>query len=153
LCTAASLVLASACSQILPLTAIPLALNGAASLSAGEWSGTTSQGEPITFTVSPDELLTTITIGYNFKECSGSHTSSDLVIRTAPELVCIPGPCPGRSSSYRAFGYMDGSVGGGPVTQVNGIFLPGNQAKGQASFVDYPECGTASAVEWTATRR
>ena len=55
-------------------------------------------------------------------------------------------------AAYRAFTYSSGSVVTGPGTSINGLFLPGNQAQGQASFVNYPGCGTAAA-EWTATRR
>ena len=136
----------SACSlPVLPLT-------GTRSLSVGEWSGTTSQGMPITLIVSPDETVTTITLGYNFNGCSGSHTFADLNVPTNPDVTCIPGPCSGTLESYRAFGYSAGSVGSGPLTQVNGLFLPGNQAKGQTTFSDYPTCGAATAVEWTTRR-
>lgn len=38
---------------------------------AGQWIGTTSQGTPIGFAVSPDEKVTTITVGHNFNGCSG----------------------------------------------------------------------------------
>ena len=123
-----------------------------ASLSAGEWSGTTSQGTPISFVVSANETVTSITVGYAFNGCSGSHTFADLNVPTAPNLTCIPGPCSGIQESYRAFGYSTGAASG-PFTQLNGLFLPGNQAKGQAVFRDYAGCGSAPAVEWTATRR
>lgn len=147
------LVLASACSPISPLAGALSPLIGSSSPSVGEWSGTTSQGMPIAFTVSSDETVTTITVGYAFNGCSGSHTFLDLNVRTAPDLTCIPGPCSGALASYRAFGYLDGSIGAGPVTQINGLFLPGNQARGQAVFSEYPACGTAPPVEWTATKR
>ena len=113
----------------------------------------TSQGVPIAFTVSPDETVTAITLGYSFNACSGSQTFSNLNVPTAPEVICVPGPCPGPVSSYRAFHYSDGQFGSGPLTTVNGLFLPGNRAQGLAAFVDYPGCGTATGVEWTATRR
>jgi hypothetical protein len=108
---------------------------------------------PIAFTVSSDEMLTTITLGYDFNGCSGSHEFADLHVRTAPDLTCIPGPCSGVLASYRAFSYVDGSLGVGPVTQVNGLFLPGNQARGQVVFTAYPSCGTAPPAEWIATKR
>jgi hypothetical protein len=141
------LAIVGACSlPVVPFT------GGSGSLSVGEWSGTTSQGAPISFVVSPNETVTAITLGYDFNGCSGSHTFADLNVPTAPNLTCIPGPCSGIQESYRAFGYSTGSASG-PYTQLNGLFLPGNQAKGQAVFRDYPSCGTAPAVEWTATRR
>lgn len=125
----------------------------AGSLSVGQWSGVTSQGMPIAFTVSPDETVTTITLGYSFNGCSGSQTFANLNIRTAPDVTCIPGPCSGTLTSYRAFSYSDGAVGSAPRTTVNGLFLPGNRAEGLAGFFDYPGCGTATRVGWTATRR
>jgi hypothetical protein len=146
-CMTLSCVLASACTPALfPLTR-------PASLSAGEWSGTTSQGAPITFVVSTDERVTSITVGYDFNGCSGSHAFLDLDVPTAPDLTCIPGPCSGALSSYRAFGYSAGSVTGGSMTQVNGLFLPRNEAKGQATFRNYAGCGDLVTAEWSATRR
>jgi hypothetical protein len=136
---------ASACSR--PILPFPRA----ASLSVGEWNGTTSQGMPIAFSVSEDEMVTTITLGHRFNGCSGSETFSDLNVRSAPDLTCIPGPCSGRLASYRAFGFADGPSSG-PRTQINGLFLPGDRAQGQASFFDYHGCGNAT-VEWSATRR
>jgi len=139
-------VLASACSRG-PTSP------SASSLSVGQWSGTTAQGASIAFTVSSDEALTTIAVGYTFNGCSGTQTFADLNVPTAPDVTCIPGPCSGTNSTYRAFAYSSGSRGTGPSTTVNGLFLPGGRAQGQVSFRDYPGCGTAAGVEWTATRR
>ena len=125
---------------------------GLSSLSVGEWEGTTSQGRPIAFTVSRDEKVTSITLGYEFNDCSGTREFFEVNVPTAPDLTCMPGPCPRTAASYRAFGFSDGTVAGGPYTQVNGVFLPRNQARGQAIFRDYPDCGSAT-VQWTATRR
>lgn len=130
-----------------------LPFTGTRSLSVGEWSGTTSQGMPIHLIVSPDETVTTITVGYNFNGCSGSHTFADLSVPTNPDVTCIPGPCSNTLESYRAFGYSAGSAAGGPLTQINGLFLPRDQARGQATFSNYPSCGTATPVEWSAVRR
>jgi hypothetical protein len=124
------------------------------SLSIGEWSGTTSQGMPIAFSVSQDEKVTTLTLGYRFNSCSGTQTFSNLSLPTAPDVTCVPGPCPMTVSSYRAFSFADGSrLNGQPNTSVNGLFLPGNRAEGQAGFNDYAGCGTAAGVTWTALRR
>jgi hypothetical protein len=122
------------------------------SLSVGQWSGTTTQGTSITFAVSSEEILTSIAVEYRFNGCSGTQTFANLNVQTAPNVMCIPAPCSGALSAYRAFTYSSGSVATGPGTSINGLFLPGNQAQGQASFVNYPGCGTAAA-EWTATRR
>ena len=125
----------------------------ASSLSVGQWSGTTAQGTPITFTVSSDEVLIAIAVGYNFNGCSGTQTFSNLNVPTAPGVSCIPGLCSGTTATYPAFQYLGGSRGTGPTTNFNGLFLPGGRAQGLVSFRDYPGCGTAAGVEWTATRR
>jgi len=152
LIAAAEIAFTSGCSH-LPIVGVPSAFAGTPSLSVGEWSGTTSQGMPIAFTVSSNETVTSITLGYDFNDCSGSKTFADLNVRAAPQVTCIPGPCSGVVTSYRAFSYLDGSFGSGPVTQINGLFLPGNEAKGQVVFSDYPSCGTPTPAEWTAHRR
>jgi hypothetical protein len=113
----------------------------------------TAQGAAITFSVSSDEILTTISVGYNFNGCSGTQVFSDLSVPTAPNVTCIPGPCSGTISSYRAFAYSNGTFGSGPGTTLNGLFLPGGRAQGLVTFQDYPGCGTAASVEWAATRR
>ena len=141
------LMVASACSSG------PTAPSSSSSLSVGRWVGTTAQGSSITFTVSSDEILTTIALGYTFNGCSGTQTFSNLSVRTAPEVICIPGPCSGTITSYRSFSFSDGSSGSGPVTAVNGLFLVGGQAQGQVAFQDFPGCGTATSVAWSATRR
>lgn len=123
------------------------------SLSAGQWTGTTAHGMIITFTVSSDEFLRTLSVGHSFNGCSGTQTFSNLRVATAPDVTCVPGPCSGTASTYRAFGFSSGARGTGPSTAVNGLFLPGNRAQGVAAFYDVPGCGTLTGVEWTATRR
>jgi hypothetical protein len=132
----------SACSPTTPSSA---ALDG-------QWSGRTSQGTPITFTVSADQKVTAITIGYSFNGCSGVQTFSDLNLETAPTVTCIPGPCANTIASYRAFSYSAGRSSGGPVTTVNGLFASPSRAEGQVAFRDYPGCGTAVGIGWTATK-
>jgi hypothetical protein len=124
----------------------------APAVGAGQWDGMTSQNAEIAFIISADETVTAITIGYNFNGCSGSRTFSNLSVRTAPDVTCIPGPCSNAVTSYRAFNYLDGSFGA-PRTVLNGLFLPGNRAQGQVAFFDYPGCGTATGVSWSAARR
>ena len=140
-------VLAAACNRA------PTAPSTSSSLSVGQWSGTTAQGAAITFGVSSDEILTTISVGYNFNGCSGTQVFSNLNVPTAPNVTCIPGPCSGTISSYRAFAYSNRTLESGPSTTLNGLFLPGGRAQGLVTFSDFPGCGTAESVEWTATRR
>lgn len=119
---------------------------------AGQWSGTTGQGKPIAFTVSPDEAVTTITVGYDFNGCSGSQTFSNLTVSIAPNVMCIPGPCPASLSSYRAFSYPSGNPIDGPSTDLNGLFVSTARAEGLVNFRNYPGCGSAPGVAWSATR-
>ena len=142
----ASTLLAACTGPTRPSTDVP-------TFSVGQWSGTTSQGMPIDFSVSSDEKVTTITVGYSFNACSGSQTFSGLDLRTAPDVTCIPGPCSGTITSYRAFGYASSGPIDGPRTAINGLFVSANRAEGQAGFFNYPGCGTASGVGWTATKR
>jgi hypothetical protein len=121
---------------------------------AGQWSGTTAQGKPIAFTVSADDKVTSITVEHSFNGCSGSQTFSNLNLETAPNVTCIPGPCPPTVASYRAFHYAAGARSiDGPSTSVNGLFLSMATAQGAVGFLNYPGCGTALGVGWTAIRR
>ena len=49
----------SACNPTTPSPASSGALDG-------QWSGTTAQGVPITFSVSPNQKVTSISVGYSF---------------------------------------------------------------------------------------
>ena len=118
----------------------------------GEWTGTTAQGTPIAFTVSADEKVTSITIGYNFNGCSGSHTFANLNLETTPNVICIPGPCSVLLPSFRSFTYLAGTIDG-PRTTINGMFPAANRAEGQVAFANYPQCGSALGVGWSAARR
>lgn len=152
-----ALLLTTGCSSLIGSVA-PVAsvtpLDFGKSLSVGEWSGTTSQGMPIRFTVSSKETVTSLTVGYNFNGCRGTHTFEDISLPTAPNVTCIPGPCSATVASYRSFVYSDGSPAtGGQGIQINGLFLPRGRAEGQIGFFNYPSCGTATQVTWTATRK
>ena len=143
-CSTALFALACACQS----PAVPTAPSY-----AGEWSGTTAQGKPITFTISPDEVVTTITIGHDFNGCAGSETFSNLSLKTAPNVVCIPGPCPASVTSYRGFGYGTGNPLEGPATDVNALLLSTTRAEGTVNFRIFPGCGSAIGVAWSAIRR
>jgi hypothetical protein len=96
-------------------------------------------------------MLTTISVGYSFNGCSGTQTFSNLQVPTAPDVTCIPGPCSGTTSTYRALNFSSGTRP--HATAVFGVFLPGDRAQGVVAFHDFPGCGTVTGVEWTATRR
>jgi len=120
---------------------------------AGQWAGTTAQGESIAFTISPDERVTAITVGYAFNGCRSAQTFSNLNLSITPQVICIPGPCTGPVSAYRSFSYLAGNPIQEPTTQLNGILFAGTGAQGVVSFRDFPECGSAVGVAWTAAKR
>ena len=122
------------------------------SRSVGRWIGTTAQGATIAFVVSTAEVLTDLSVGYNFNGCSGTKTFSNLSVRTASTVICNPGPCDAMTLAYRSFEYFDVTSGSGPTTAVIGLFLSDGRAQGIVSFRDYPSCGTAASVEWSASR-
>jgi hypothetical protein len=118
----------------------------------GEWTGTTTQGTPIGFTVSAEQKVTAITVGYRFGGCAGTQTFTNLNLETAPNVICVPGPCPASLTSFRSFNYATGPLEG-PATSVNALFSTTASAEGQVGFRDYPGCGSATGVGWTATKR
>jgi hypothetical protein len=123
---------------------------------SGQWDGTTAQGMPIAFTVSPDDRVTSITVGYRFNSCSGSQMFPNLNLQIAPPVQCIPAPCPPGllppSASLRTFAYSAGSISG-PITSMDGTFSSTTRAEGSLDFRNYPGCGSANGVGWTASRR
>ena len=129
----------------------PTGPSGSASY-RGEWIGTTAQGAPMSFTISADEKVTSITIGHNFNSCAGSQTFSNLSLDTIPNVTCIPAPCPTVVSGYRQFSYVSGTPGS-QSTSINGLFPSTVTAQGLVHFNQFPVCGTALSVSWTAVRR
>jgi hypothetical protein len=122
---------------------------------AGEWSGTTTQGVPISFTISSDDRLTSISLAHNFNGCSGSQTFANLNLPIAMDIPCQPGPCPAPLSSYRGFFYTDNptTLDDRPATFVTGHFSRLTLASGAVGFRNYPGCGAEYVyATWTASR-
>ena len=107
---------------------------------SGDWSGTTSQNQPITFTVSGDLRVTTITLGYNFGGCSGTLTMP----ADAPLLNTT------ATASAAVIYTPQGATGPGRAT-VRFVFTSIASANGTIEFADFPTCGSATA-NWTATK-
>jgi hypothetical protein len=110
----------------------------------GQWKGTTSQGRPITFTVSSAQKVTAITVGYSFNGCSGVNTFPNLNL----DIGVTPNPA---TSLGPGFGFGSGSPDGSNYTQVYGSFRSNTTASGTVIFGGYPGCGNAGGI-WTATR-
>ena len=115
----------------------------------GQWSGTTSQGRPVEFTVSSNHV-TAVTVGYVFGGCSGSKTFANLNV----EIFDVSGPGPGGQTtpnSSKGFAYGSGAPDGSSV-QIQGFFRSNTTADGVVVFAEYPGCGDGFGL-WTATKR
>jgi hypothetical protein len=112
----------------------------------GQWSGTTSQGKPITFTVSTDQKVTAIRVEYSFNGCSGTHAFSNLSLD-----IGTP-PNPAAPTLGPGFGYGTAGPDGSNYTQIYGTFNSTTTAIGTVVFAEYPGCGSTAGI-WNATRR
>jgi hypothetical protein len=150
---------ASACGSSSPTT--PSSSQAAAPDYAGQWSGTTSQGRSISFTVSPQQVVTAITLDYNLDNpnpsgtlqqgnCSGSSTFSNLHLL----IVSPAGPALGPG-----FAYASGSFESPNFIELVGFFGSNTAATGAVTFLNY-DCGpkivgatTAYSAMWTASKQ
>jgi hypothetical protein len=110
----------------------------------GQWTGTTSQGTPISFTVS-DRKLTTLTLGYTFNGCTGT-----VAVEPNVTLENIPtAPVPVFTADYQS-----GPVGTPNRLLIHFLFTSTTAANGMAIYTDYEGCGTGPVIApWTATKR
>ena len=115
----------------------------------GQWSGTTSQGRTVEFTVASDHV-TAVMIGYAFGRCSGSKTFANLNL----EIFDVSNPTrggPATPNLPKAFAYGAGAPDGSSV-QIQGFFRSNTSADGGVVFGEYPGCGDGAGF-WTATKR
>jgi|SRR5688572_10568344 len=114
----------------------------------GEWTGATSQGTNITFSVSAPNVVTSITIGHNFTGCRDTQTFSSLSLGIGESGL------PGRvlTPSNSGFGFGSGSPEAPNFVQVTGQFTSSQSANGTVTFLNFEKCGNAVA-QWSATRR
>jgi hypothetical protein len=106
----------------------------------GTWSGTTFQGSAITFTVSSDQKLTQLTVGYNFNGCTGSSSFSPNVT-IGDNSVGAP-----------VLDFDSGSSGASNRVIFHFLFTSRTDAHGFVTFTDLAGCGAATGT-WTASRR
>jgi hypothetical protein len=113
---------------------------------AGEWRGSTSQNQPIAFTVSVDQQVTSVTVGYSFGDCSGTGTSS---AKSFP----ITNPQPPGMPPFDNPGFVyGGQPGNGSAWLVVGAFPSTEVAAGTVEFTGFPSCGNSFAT-WNAARQ
>jgi hypothetical protein len=113
---------------------------------AGEWTGTTAQGTPVSLSVD-GEQVSSFALAFNFSPaCSGSVTLPGPVqiVMQVP-----PGPPPFDQPGF-AMG-LNGNGGWGVA--VYGAFSQDRRSvSGQFQLVLYPGCGTLNGT-WSARRR
>ena len=114
----------------------------------GEWTGATSQGTTITFSVSAPSIVTTITIGHSFNGCRDTQTFSDLSVGIGESG--FPGRMPRPSNP--GFGFGSGSPEAPNFVQVTGQFTSSQAANGTVTFLNFEDCGNTVAL-WNATRQ
>ena len=114
----------------------------------GEWTGATSQGTTITFSVSAPNIVTSITIGHNFNGCRDTQMFSGLSVGIGESG--LPGRMP--TPSNPGFGFGSGSPEAPNFVQVTGQFTSSQAANGTVTFLNFENCGNAVA-QWSATKR
>jgi hypothetical protein len=112
---------------------------------AGEWSGSTSQSQPIAFTVSADQHVTSVTVGWSFNGCSGTGTSSSNPFPISNPQP--PGPPPWDNPGF----VSGGQLGKGSGWVVTGAFTSNQTATGTVEFFGFSNCGNSLAT-WNARK-
>ena len=103
----------------------------------GEWSGTTFQQQPVSFTVSAEQKVTAVSVGYVFSGCSGVETLTGL-----EQAI---------TSSFTQFG---ANLPDGRGITITIVFPAARIASGGVVFYGPPSCGsTGSGGPLSATRR
>jgi hypothetical protein len=124
---AASCVLSSACGGSSPTNPAPAPVGY-----EGEWSGTTFQGRSISFTVSREQQVTAISVGYQIDSCSGVETFSNV---NAP----FAGP-PAPGFNFAA------TLPDKRVVQIQAFPRPDAVVWGFLLFYGPPSCGPSETV-------
>jgi hypothetical protein len=113
-----------------------------------QWTGTTSQGQPISFTVASDRV-TTVSVGYNYGGCSGTTTASNLNLEIVDLRTRVSQPLPEPYS----FGGLVGPYSESDNTQITAFFSSPAERSGHGIILFVrPACGETIAL-WNTTKR
>ena|SRR5687768_12713263 len=119
----------------------------------GQWSGATFQRMTIAFSVSSDQKVTAISVGYRFDNCAGEKTftnlNQDIGYASTPPIGSPRGPSTARDP---AFYYASAPFTQPDHTQIYGSFTSSTTANGYVVFGDHPGCGSAGGI-WNAVKR
>lgn len=118
---------------------------------AGQWSGTMLPAGSVSFTVSPEQRVTSITVSYSLSGCSGSTTFDGLALEIATPLRPPGSPSVGPFDNP-GFGYASGTPEGPNFISLSGAFTSTDTATGVTIYTDFRGCGNGLAI-WNATRR
>jgi hypothetical protein len=105
----------------------------------GTWSGTTSQGKSISFTVT-NNLITNVSVGW--RASGGCTVDGDSSVTYTP----------GRPITGNSFTL---TLSGPQGFTINGTFNSSSSASGNASFTfnqPFPPCSATGSATWSATR-
>ena len=105
----------------------------------------------MSFTVSPEQRVTSITVNYALSGCSGSTTFSGLALDIA--TLQRPPENPGVGPfDNPGFAYTSGGPQGANSISLTGAFTSSGTASGVTIYSDFLGCGSGLAT-WNATRR
>jgi hypothetical protein len=119
---------------------------------AGTWTGPTSQGGAITFTVSPEQKVVAIAVDYRLNGCSGNAVLPGLSLEIAAPQLAPGSPNAGGPFDNPSFGSGSQGVDQPNFLGVSGTFTSSDAAKGVLIFGEYAGCGSGLAT-WMAARR
>lgn len=118
---------------------------------AGQWSGAVVQGGSVSFTVSPEQRVTSITVNCSLSGCSGSTTFDGLALDIATLQRPPENPGVGPFDNPR-FACTSGGPQGTNSISLTGAFPSSGTATGVTIYNDFRGCGSGLAT-WNATRR
>jgi hypothetical protein len=110
----------------------------------GQWTGLTSQGLDVGFTVTPTQTVTNVSFGYSFSGCAGG--ASGFMSPGAPILT---------TSSTPSFTFTQGGPDTPSFMEVAGSFSSTTAASGTITL-RRTACGNVNVnvvAAWTATKR
>lgn len=117
---------------------------------AGEFHGSTSQGQMFVFTVTRAERVIDIAVGYRMGDCWGLVVYTSLSVEIKPPQSG-PGGTPDGPSNP-TFTFTMGTPGEKNSIDIAGEFTSTEAATGTARFNQYRGCADG-VVTWAATKR
>lgn len=115
---------------------------------AGEWTGTTTQGTTISFSVSPTDTVTAITFDYNDVV---SHCAGTVTLRSLALPIVTPEPLQPPPFGQPGFSYQTQAADGTRAIQIEAHFPDHRTASGQFLLFKYDDACMVTGGNWSAT--